>query len=287
MDFIGQNMDKRVLYKQQIQKWLNERKLMLQECKFQEVKAVDASSRNTDNSGIVSDKGNAKSYECSKRSNSGNDTDIRPSYNTEPIAEVTNTADYNVFIVEKQHTEQPDFINDTYVMEKNDSNVTSDSSDMSLNVKKVDQYATEHEDERVLLASLIELEKSKQDLEKSKQDLCYSKSELARYKNFQTNHKDKEKAELECAKALGLLTETKRLHNESSKTQSYAIFCVKEENAELVNQISTHESKISQILKEKEQMKKDFKEQEDKDIDKKIALENQVKILSNIVYKTS
>ncbi|GJW26635.1 hypothetical protein Tco_0040446 [Tanacetum coccineum] len=34
-------------------------------------------------------------------------------------------------------------------------------------------------------------------------------------------------------------------------------------------------------------MKKDFKDQEYKDIDKHIALENQVKILSNIVYRTS
>ncbi|GJV76712.1 hypothetical protein Tco_1508296 [Tanacetum coccineum] len=37
--------------------------------------------------------------------------------------------------------------------------------------------------------------------------------------------------------------------------------------------------KISKTEKEKEEVKKDFKEQEDKDIDKQIALENQVKIL--------
>ncbi|GJR71336.1 hypothetical protein Tco_0542994 [Tanacetum coccineum] len=110
----------------------------------------------------------------------------------------------------------------------------------SWNTFLVDQHAAE--DERVLLASLIvnlkldvdenktiqkqlkranmylnhELEKSKQDLEKSiqdleisKQDLSYCTSELEKYEIFQTNHKDKEKAELECAKALGLLEETK------------------------------------------------------------------------------
>ncbi|GJR08233.1 hypothetical protein Tco_0790885 [Tanacetum coccineum] len=66
--------------------------------------------------------------ECSERSNSGNDTDIRPSYDTEPMVEVQNNADYNVFAVKKQHTEKPEFINDTYVIEKNDSNVTSDST---------------------------------------------------------------------------------------------------------------------------------------------------------------
>ncbi|GJS84821.1 hypothetical protein Tco_0751362 [Tanacetum coccineum] len=175
-----------------------------------------------------------------------------------------------------------------------------------------DQNAEESEDKCVLLASLIanlkldvdenkksqkqlkkanmsltqELKKSKQDLKISKQDFSYCKSELEKYKMFQTNHKDKEKAELKCAKALGLLEETKRLHNESSKTQSHTTFCVKEANAKLVNQISTHESKISQILKENEQMKKDFKERENKDIDKLIALKNQIKFLTNVFYKT-
>ncbi|GJT01395.1 hypothetical protein Tco_0822564 [Tanacetum coccineum] len=119
-----------------------------------------------------------------------------------------------------------------------------------------------------------ELEKRKQDLEKSLQDLSCCKSGLARYKFFQTNKKDKEKAELEYAKALGLLAETKQLHDESSKTQSYETFFVKEEKAKLVNQNSRHERRISQILKEKEQMKKDFKGLEDKEIDKLFALEN-------------
>ncbi|GJS96799.1 hypothetical protein Tco_0803767, partial [Tanacetum coccineum] len=105
--------------------------------------------------------------------------------------------------------------------------VTHGSSDICDNERTAEQNAEEHEDERVLLASLIanfkfdvdenkkypkqlkkantsltqELEKSKQDLKKSKQDLSFCKSELEKYKIFQTNHKDKEKAELECAKA--------------------------------------------------------------------------------------
>ncbi|GKE58462.1 hypothetical protein Tco_1497647, partial [Tanacetum coccineum] len=62
--------------------------------------------------------------ECRERRNSGNDIDIRPSYDTDPMAE-------------------------------NDSNVTSDSSDMSHNVSKVDQHAAKPEDKRVLLVSLI------------------------------------------------------------------------------------------------------------------------------------
>ncbi|GJR29055.1 hypothetical protein Tco_1105287 [Tanacetum coccineum] len=119
-------------------------------------------------------------------------------------------------------------------------------------LEKVDQNVDEPDNERVMLASLIanlkldvdenkmkhkQLKKENtslsQELEKSKQDIFYCRSELEKYKNFQTNHKDKEKVELECAKALGLLAKTKRLHNESSKTQSYEIFSVKEERPSL------------------------------------------------------
>ncbi|GJS96797.1 hypothetical protein Tco_0803765 [Tanacetum coccineum] len=126
-----------------------------------------------------------------------------------------------------QYSEQLESINDTYVVEMVDSIVTPGSSDICDNERTTDQNAEEHKDERVLLASLIanfkfdvdeykkyqkqlkkentsltqELEKSKQDLEKSKQDLSFCKSELEKYKIFQTNHKDKEKAELECEKA--------------------------------------------------------------------------------------
>nr|GEZ79716.1 hypothetical protein [Tanacetum cinerariifolium] len=133
---------------------------------------------------------------------------------------------------------------------------TPDSSDMYDNEGQADQLAEDPEDERVMLASLIanfkldldenkksqrqikkantfitqEFNKRKQDLEIIKQNLTYSKSELKKYKMFQTNHQDKEKAELECARAFGLL-ETKRQHHESSKTQSLTTFCVKEENA--------------------------------------------------------
>ncbi|GKE41382.1 hypothetical protein Tco_1468666 [Tanacetum coccineum] len=217
--------------------------------------------------------------------------DFRPTYNAELLEKVQSDTDYNVFATDRQHSNQPESINDTYVVETVDSNVTPDSSDMCDNEGQVDQNVEELEVEHVLLASLIanfkldidknknsqkqlkksntfltqELEKSKQDLEKSKQDLeiskqdlSYCKSELAKYKIFQTNYKEKEKVECECARALGLLAEAKRQHIESLKTQSYVTLCTKEENAKLVNQISTHESRISQILKGKRTIEKGF-----------------------------
>ncbi|GJT58977.1 hypothetical protein Tco_1002510 [Tanacetum coccineum] len=83
------------------------------------------------------------------------DTDIKPSYDTEPMVEVPYTAKYNVFAVESQHSEQPENMNDTSLMKKVDSNITPDSSDMCNNEFKDDQNADDHEDERVVLADLI------------------------------------------------------------------------------------------------------------------------------------
>ncbi|GKF66769.1 hypothetical protein Tco_0193286, partial [Tanacetum coccineum] len=88
------------------------KKLQIQECKVQEVKALDVSSRNTDNSGIVSNRGNDPSLgnerntirnerktSRNETSNSENDTDadatyITPSYEIEPMDEDQNADDH-------------------------------------------------------------------------------------------------------------------------------------------------------------------------------------------------
>ncbi|GJV98434.1 hypothetical protein Tco_1553686 [Tanacetum coccineum] len=150
---------------------LNERKLQIQECKVQEVKASDASAGDKDSSGIVSDLMNDQSLEnqsntsgntsdrtrneCNERNTFRDDTDIRPSYDTEPMVEVPYTAEYNVFAVETQHSEQPENMNDTSLMEKVDSNTTPDSSDMCNNEFKDDQNADNHESELVGITNLI------------------------------------------------------------------------------------------------------------------------------------
>ncbi|GJR18428.1 hypothetical protein Tco_0966955 [Tanacetum coccineum] len=97
MDSIEQCIVERALHEQEIQnrlKRLNERKLQIQECKNQSNTSGDKSSR------------------------SRNDTDIRPSYDTEPIVEVSYTAEYNVFAIETQHFEQLENMTDISLMEK-------------------------------------------------------------------------------------------------------------------------------------------------------------------------
>nr|GEU78836.1 hypothetical protein [Tanacetum cinerariifolium] len=56
-----------------------------------------------------------------------------PTFDTEPLEKVHLDDDYAVFATKRQHPEQPKSINDTYVMEKVDSNVTPNSSYMSNN----------------------------------------------------------------------------------------------------------------------------------------------------------
>ncbi|GJT30770.1 hypothetical protein Tco_0911045 [Tanacetum coccineum] len=81
--------------------------------------------------------------------------DSGPTYDSELLEKVYSVDKYNVFANERQHSEQPESINDTYVVETVYSNVTPNSSDMCDNEEQVDQNAENTKDERMLLASLI------------------------------------------------------------------------------------------------------------------------------------
>nr|GEV41118.1 hypothetical protein [Tanacetum cinerariifolium] len=72
-----------------------------------------------------------------------------------PLEHVQNDDGYNAFANERQHSDQLESINDTYVLEKDDSNVTLYSSNMCNNDNQVDQNAIECADERAMLANLI------------------------------------------------------------------------------------------------------------------------------------
>ncbi|GJV09511.1 integrase, catalytic region, zinc finger, CCHC-type containing protein [Tanacetum coccineum] len=73
----------------------------------------------------------------------------------QPLEQVQNHDESNVYDNVRQHSEQPESINDTYVLEKDDSNVTPDSSNICTNDNQVDQNAAECVDERAALANLI------------------------------------------------------------------------------------------------------------------------------------
>ncbi|GKB67618.1 integrase, catalytic region, zinc finger, CCHC-type containing protein, partial [Tanacetum coccineum] len=73
----------------------------------------------------------------------------------QPLEQVQNHDENDVFANVRRHSEQPESINDTYVLEKDDSNVIPDSSNICTNDNQVDQNAAECVDERAALANLI------------------------------------------------------------------------------------------------------------------------------------
>ncbi|GJS97523.1 retrovirus-related pol polyprotein from transposon TNT 1-94 [Tanacetum coccineum] len=133
-------------------------------------------------------------------------TDSGPTYDAEPLEK--GTADQNAKNPEDEHVLLASLIenfkldldenkNSQRQLKKANMSITQE-----LNKSKQDLEKTKQDLEK----SKQDLEKTKQDLEISKQNLTYSKNELEKYKIFQTNHKDKEKAELEYLQGNDLLT---------------------------------------------------------------------------------
>ncbi|GJR92853.1 hypothetical protein Tco_0265027 [Tanacetum coccineum] len=220
-------------------------------------------------------------------------TDSGPTFDAEPLEHVQSNDDYNMFATKRQQSEQPKTINDTYVVETVKSNVILNSSDMCDAEEKVDQNAEEYEDERVVLANLIanlkldhdENKKSKKQLKKANATLTHELNECKSALDQMTFETDAKVHFV--TKKLSLRTQQKLQSDEALKTQAYETFQFKEKNAELVHQSSLEHTRYELLRKEKEHSKKDFKISQDKDIEKLIALENQVKFLNDIVYKTN
>ncbi|GKD96877.1 hypothetical protein Tco_1380774 [Tanacetum coccineum] len=99
-----------------------------------------------------------------------------PIFDAEPLQKVQNYDDnYNVFTNDIEHPEQPESVNVIYLKEHGDTNITTDSSDMSNNGGEADQ--DEYEDlarKHDLLASLIDKLKCKFDNSKNRNKLLES-----------------------------------------------------------------------------------------------------------------
>ncbi|GJR86983.1 retrovirus-related pol polyprotein from transposon TNT 1-94, partial [Tanacetum coccineum] len=314
---------------------------IIQKCKVHEVKTSDASSGDKDCNRIVSDKGNDQGLEnqcntfgdessmsrneCNDKSTSGDDTNIRPSYDTEPMVVVPYTAEYNVFAVDTQHFEQPECIINTCVVEKVDSNVIPDSLNMCDNKIQTDQNVVECDNERAALANLIanlkldidenkkiqkqlkkanvslthELKECKSTLAETSRTLKESNSiwdsclialqhkqtELEKYMTFNDRTVDYDKLEHKLNETLGLLAQKEIDIKEGLKLKAYEISVVKEKHDELVKHSLLTKSHYEGLVKDKTKVITDLKLKEEKDIDKMISMERQLKFLNEIIYK--
>ncbi|GJS36816.1 hypothetical protein Tco_0535198 [Tanacetum coccineum] len=224
-----------------------------------------------------------------------------PIFDVEQLKKVQNDDDnYNVFDNDREHPEQPESVNEPYPVKQDEHNIIIDSLDMSYDREQDDQDDTDDlAKERDLLASLIE--KLKCEIDDSKN----------RNKFLELSNKalvDKLKSEIEDFKTKNKSLESSNNHfkeanNELSKTNQLMFKDLKKFHAELdryhdVNYASkveidymkkelfAHQETISIMSQEKEAQTKFHKTRDDKELEKIIALENKIKDLDDIVYKT-
>nr|GEV28732.1 hypothetical protein [Tanacetum cinerariifolium] len=151
-----------------------------------------------------------------------------PIFDTEPLQQVPNNHNYNVFAIESKHPEESKSVNDTYLIEQDEHNVIIDSLDMSYDRDQVDQdddddLANEHD----LLSSLIEKLKCEIDetrnrnkfLETSNKDLVDKlKGEI---KDFKTKNTSLESSNNHFKEANNELSKTNQLmYKEHKKFQA-------------------------------------------------------------------
>ncbi|GJW31011.1 retrovirus-related pol polyprotein from transposon TNT 1-94 [Tanacetum coccineum] len=210
-------------------------------------------------------------------------------------------------------------------VETGDSNVIPDSPDMCDNDIQNDQHDVECDDERVALANLIanlkldvdDNKKIQKQLKKANatltQELTECKSILAetsrtlgesnsirdsclvalqnkqtefeKYKAFNDRTVDYDKLERKLNETLGLLAQKDIDIQEGLKVKAYEISVVQAKHDELVKQSLLTRSHYEGLVKEKTKVITDLKLREDKDIDKMISMEHQIKFLNEIVYK--
>ncbi|GJU17501.1 hypothetical protein Tco_1145467 [Tanacetum coccineum] len=156
---------------------------------------------------------------------------FRPIFDDEPLHKVQNNNDnYNVFAIENEHHEQPESVNDIYLAEQGDTNITIDSLDICYDRDQDNQDDTDELDqEHNLLASLIE--KLKYEIDDSKNN----------NKFLETSNKalvDKLKGEIEDFKTKNKCLESSNNHfkeanNELSKTNQLMFKDLKKFQAKL------------------------------------------------------
>ncbi|GKA35296.1 hypothetical protein Tco_0721787 [Tanacetum coccineum] len=242
----------------------------------------------------------------------------------QPLEQVQNHDENNVFANERRHSEQPESINDTYVLEKDDSNVTLDSLNICNNDNQVDQNAAECVDERAALANLIanltldneenktilkqlkkanasltqEIKECKTNLDETSRalweatscrDSCLialknKQNELEKYIAFNDWTIDYEILQTKLNDTLGLLALKDIKIKEGLKTKAYEILVLNQKHDELVKRSLLTKSQLEGYLKEKTKVISDLKDKEEKDIDKMIEMDKQLKFLNEIVY---
>ncbi|GKB06978.1 hypothetical protein Tco_0835211 [Tanacetum coccineum] len=207
----------------------------------------------------------------------------------QPLEQVQNHDENNVFANERRHSEQPESINDTYVLEKAIAMLTLDTEENKTILKQLKKAN----------ASLTqELEECKTNLDETSRalgeatscrDSCLialqnKQNELEKYIAFNDRTIDYDILQTKLNETLGLLARKDIDIKEGLKTKAYEISVVNQKHDELVKRSLLTKSQFEGQLKEKSKVISDLKVKEEKDIDKMIEMDKQLKFLNEIVY---
>ncbi|GKE09520.1 hypothetical protein Tco_1413071, partial [Tanacetum coccineum] len=139
MESVKESIQERAKHKREYDKRMNNRMVQSKEGNVDSSKALNAGL-------IVTESNETESERHISSSRSGNDTHaedelINSVNDKQPMVEVQLTAEHNILTNEQQHTVQSEPIYDTYLLEKVDSNITPDSTNISHRGGEIDQNA--------------------------------------------------------------------------------------------------------------------------------------------------
>nr|GFB64913.1 hypothetical protein [Tanacetum cinerariifolium] len=232
--------------------------------------------------------------------------DSGPIFDDEPLQKVSNDDLYNVFAMENVHPEEEIDQNE------DDNDLAKEHELLASLIEKLKCEIDESKNSNKFLetSNKVLIEKLKGEIEDFKNknkslessnnffkeannrlsetnNLMYadykkSKAELARRNSMEYASQ----MELECAKVRGEFLSYKMDYQKSCTKYTEMINDLNQTISELKDKLSAHQKTISILSKYKEAQIKLYKTREDKEHDKVIELENKVKVLDNIVYKT-
>ncbi|GJV94629.1 hypothetical protein Tco_1546206 [Tanacetum coccineum] len=172
------------------------------------------------------------------------------------------------------------------INDSKDRNKLLESSNKILVEKLKSQIKDLKNTNKCLESSNTHFKEAKTELSKTNQlmfqDLKKFQAELNRYHDV--NYASK--VEIKCAKAKGELVLHKISSEKSFNEYTRKINDLNQTISEMIKELIANQESISIMSQEKEAQKKFYKTREDKELEKVIALENKIKVLDDIVYKT-
>ncbi|GJS59941.1 hypothetical protein Tco_0654725 [Tanacetum coccineum] len=258
MDSIEKCIVERARHEQELQnrlKRLNERKLQIQECKIQEVKALNACSGDTNSSGIVSDKWNDQSLENHSNISGDESSRSRNECNDKSKCDDERIALANLIANLKRNIDENKTIQKQ--LKKANASLTKELKECKSTLAETSR--TLRESNSIRDSCLVALQNKQTELEK--------------YMAFNDHTVDYDKLERKLNETLRLLAQKEIDIKEGLKLKAYEISVVKEKHDELVKHRLLTKLHYEGLVKEKTHVIMDLKLKEEKDIDKMILME--------------